>query len=135
MRVPSWLKLKRRVWRVFAVLLYWYLAAYVLMMDWRYEAYDPSSLTSCGESAYRMALLEITCVDVTMACDLRCWANRLFWPIDAALGWAKKRVGLQETPPKEYPQRSGGDTALRSPRKGTLCQIEQCYFNSRSDPF
>lgn len=63
-------------------LLFWYLAAYVLMMDWRVHAYDLTQEDWVDESMYRGAPYMIVHSDFTFDVVVTCWANDLFWPID-----------------------------------------------------
>ncbi len=89
----------KRLGCVILVSVYWYVAAYALMMDWHCPAYDPASQTWASESHYRMAHTEVVVIDFTTVVPEACWANRLFWPIDALLGWVKSTANIKEIPP------------------------------------
>ena len=66
----------------------WYVATYVLMMDWRRPAFDPVARHFVDQSAYRCApiivfnLKSSDLPNIIMVEPCVCWANRVFWPID-----------------------------------------------------
>ena len=65
---------------------YCYLATFVLMMDWRYQAFDPINRRYTAQCVYRFAQARSLRVPgdlgvyVEFAC--LCWPNRVFWPLD-----------------------------------------------------
>ena len=73
---------------VAVVLLYWYLASFVLMMDCRCGAIDPAGRW-VSQSHYRLADNERVAGDLSVYGPAACWANDLFWPLDAVLGWLR----------------------------------------------
>ena len=82
--------------RTLLVVLLWYLAAYVLMMDWRRVAYDPIARVPVNQSAYRFAPIGGGRVPgpftVYEAFDCVSWANRVFWPVDVLVRGALMNV-------------------------------------------
>ncbi len=77
---------------------YWYLASYVLMMDWRIPAYDERTASYAYESHYRMTRYDVPHdVEFTILVPVACWANQFFWPVDASLGWLKRYMNEHQT--------------------------------------
>ena len=99
--VMRWLlDYRGRVFSLVAVLLYWYLSSYVLLMDWRFRAYDIAT-TRFAESSYRMAHVEVGGFpghEFTTAYRMTCWANLVFGPVDTGMRWLKKTVGSGDVP-------------------------------------
>ena len=77
----------------FALMLsFWYVATYILMMDWRQQAFDAVGHHYVHHCAYRCAPIVSFHVksqdlpNIYMR-ELRdCWANRVFWPADLLVG-------------------------------------------------
>jgi hypothetical protein len=67
-------------------LSYCYLATFVLMMDWRSQAFDPINRRYTDECVYRFAPVrafrvpDVITVYVNFA--FISWPNRVFWPLD-----------------------------------------------------
>ena len=55
--MPRKLRVVRGTACCLLTVLFWYLAAYVLMMDWWRPAYDPGTRTYADQSVYRFAFL------------------------------------------------------------------------------
>jgi hypothetical protein len=81
-----------RTGRYAILLAFWYLSAYVLMMDWRFPlpAYDTVSGDRVDQSNYRLApnVNYRPPGGVTMVGPCVCWPNKVFWPVD----WVVRRL-------------------------------------------
>ena len=68
--------------------LFLYVTTYVLMMDWRRQAFDPVTHRYVDQCAYRCApviefrLKSPQFPNIYIVAPCVCWANRAFWPID-----------------------------------------------------
>ena len=86
-------------------LLVWYVAAYVLMMDWRRPAFDPVAGHDLNRSACRFAPVALVhplspggLHNIYLVFPRDCWANRVFWPIDFLVRRAPGPVGPRASP-------------------------------------
>jgi hypothetical protein len=80
--------------RVVFFFLFWYAGSYVLMMDWRFPAYDMITDQWTNESGYRMRHNTCVCRPFTTVVRPRCWANHIFWPIDWVRSQIASAVGI-----------------------------------------
>ena len=121
--MPRKLRVVRRTACCLLTVLFWYLAAYVLMMDWRRPAYDPGTRTYADQSVYRFApfycirstvprtaIQEVQCV---------CWANWVFRPIDSLVRCALASVD-DRAKNLAMMHRTARPTVSMSPAEGSL---------------
>jgi hypothetical protein len=77
--------------RSVVLVIYVYLACYVLMIDCRFSSYDECSKCFTDGGCYRMVRWARTSGHFLKEAPVRCWANYVFWPIqrvvDAVLEW------------------------------------------------
>jgi hypothetical protein len=77
--------------------LFWYAATYILMMDCRFCAFDAASGDFVNESAFRGAPPEYVRPSLELNFYIGgasvCWANRVFWPLDALVRRALRLPG------------------------------------------
>ena len=71
--------------RVLGCLLFVYVGSYFLLMDPEWPAVDPAAFEFTSQSTYRFAPYAQLSSHPTIFAPTTCWANWVFWPIDAVV--------------------------------------------------
>lgn len=79
--------------RVLLLCSFWYMASFILMMDWRVRSYDPTCGT-CHESCYYMACMVTVHGDFTIVAASTCWSNTCFYPVEVLLLGVDDMLGV-----------------------------------------
>jgi hypothetical protein len=90
--------------RLVALLCFWYVSCFFLMMEWGCPAFDPDSGDRTNESYYRMVGRVRIDEQYTIMGAPTCWANRVFVPFDWYMRSAKDAMGCR-TFPEVFPSR------------------------------